>query len=74
MAKRDTNGDDPIVIALDSFSIGETVIIQGNSYRTSHPVVRERPEAFIDWYSTTDERARAHRELMATERERVGLP
>ena len=73
MARRRDN-DDEIVVALDSWTTGEHTIIQNNTYRESHPAVRERPEAFISWYSTTDERTQAHLRLMRAERVRVGLP
>jgi hypothetical protein len=52
-----------------------TTIMRGSTYRASHPAVRERPEAFLDWLnSTTHEREQRNRELAQAERERAGPP
>jgi hypothetical protein len=78
MARRNDGGaDDPIVVAIDSFHLGDSTIIEGNPYRSSHPAVRECPERFIDWYSTTGERGpgspRAHGRRARTGRAPVGM-
>jgi hypothetical protein len=67
-----TGGDDEILIASDSFSIGDTLIHEGSTYRRAEvkDVLRERPEAFLPWAdSTTGERRRRNTELM----ERAGF-
>jgi hypothetical protein len=77
MARRnDDNGNNPIdlVIALDSFEIGEHRSIRGHIHRTGDPIVQARPEAFITFFSTTAERERAHMALLEKERRRAGLP
>jgi hypothetical protein len=80
MARRrnfDANGSDPvdpIVVACDTWSTGNSTIIAGNTYRASHPAVQERPQAFLLWAnSTTAERDQRNRELVEEERRRVGL-
>jgi hypothetical protein len=61
---------DPIVVACESIHLGEHTIIEGETYRASHPAVQERPETFLDWLnSTTGERRERNRELM----ERAGV-
>jgi hypothetical protein len=39
MAKRD-NGGDPIVVAIDSFTVGNLTVIRHNTYRESSPAVQ----------------------------------
>lgn len=43
MAKRD-NGGDPIVVAIDSFTVGNLTVIRHNTYRESSPAVQARPD------------------------------
>ena len=67
MARRRNGADpitDPIVIACETFMLGEHLVTEGETYRASHPAVRERPEAFVDWLnSTTGERRERNAEL-----------
>jgi hypothetical protein len=58
MARGKAKEDDPIMVALISFIYGprgENTVVQGNTYRRSHPAVKEMPSRFAPWLTTTSD-------------------